>query len=75
MLDENQKIGLIGTQQKDSEASNIRETLEKKVDEETQLNVHQLREGQRVSIGTVLFKVQRVRSDFTIVLKPIGKID
>jgi hypothetical protein len=74
MLDKNQKIGLIGTQQEDSEPSIIQKTLENKVEEKTLLDVHQLKEGQRVSIGVVLFKVQRVRPDLTIILKPVGKI-
>lgn len=38
------------------------------------LNIHQLKEGQRVSIGHVLFKIQRVRPDLTIVLKHLGNI-
>ena len=74
MLNENQKIALFGNQQNNSESSIVRETLEKQLEEKTLLDVHQLKEGQRVSIGKVLFKIQRVRPDFTIVLKPIGKV-
>ena len=75
MIDENSKIALIGNQQEASRTSVIRESLEKETEKETLLNVHQLKEGQRVSIGKVLFKIQRVRQDLTIVIKPIGKID
>lgn len=54
-----------------SDASEITKT-----EEQTPVlfDVHQLKEGQRVTIGNVLFKIQRMRPDFTIVLKPIGKI-
>jgi len=75
MIDENSKIVLIGNQQEASRTSVIRESLEKETEKETLLNVHQLKEGQRVSIGKVLFKIQRVRQDLTIVIKPIGKVD
>lgn len=75
MIDENSKIALIGNQQEVSKTSVIRESLEKETEKETLLNVRQLKEGQRVSIGKVLFKIQRVRQDLTIVIKPIGKID
>lgn len=74
MLDENSKITLIGNQPDSSKTSIIRESLEKQAEKETLLNVRQLKEGQRVSIGKVIFKIQRVRPDFTMVLKPIGKI-
>ena len=75
MIDENSKIALIGNLQEASRTSVIRESLEKETEKETLLNVHQLKEGQRVSIGKVLFKIQRVRQDLTIVIKPIGKVD
>lgn len=54
-----------------SDASEKTETEQK---EPVLLDVHQLKEGQRVTIGNVLFKIQRVRPDLTIVLKHIGNI-
>lgn len=74
MLTGNEKIGLIGNQSNDSDSSLIQEALKKEIEKENLLDVHQLKEGQRVSIGNVLFKIQRVRPDFTIVLKPVGNI-
>lgn len=75
MLDENKKIAQIGNQPENLETSVIRETLKEEAEKKTLLNVHQLKEGQRVSIGNVLFKIQRVRPDLTIVLKHIGNIE
>lgn len=77
MNSEQNKIFLIGND--NNQASLVRETLQKQAEQKpeprTLLNVSQLKEGQRVSIGKILFKVQRVRPDKTIVLKPIGNID
>jgi hypothetical protein len=55
-----------------SDASEITKTEQKTA---VLLDIHQLKEGQRVSIGNVLFKIKRVRPDLTIVLKHIGNIE
>ena len=77
-MDAKTKTGLFGNQLPEVDPNLLRDaiekSIEKKQDEKILEDVSQLREGQRVSIGKVLFKIQRIRLDKTIVLKNIGML-